>query len=445
MGTISSIGNVLLPSGSNTVDVQALLNAALASYQQPLTVVQLQQTNLQNQTTALQGIQSDVTALASAVKSLSDSSGGISALSATSSNSAVLTASADSTALAETHSVTVNALATTSSYYTNAVASSSATIATGSFTIAVGTNAPVAVTVDNTNNTLDGLAASINGQNIGVSASVVNDANGARLAIVSKTTGAPGDVMIANNTTGLTFNKAVTGSNASVVVDGVPINSTTNTISGVIPGVTLNVNSASGTTVNINVAPDTQQATSAINQFVAAWNKSIQDLTAQFAVGPDGSGAQPLESDGTVRDVQQQLLSAITYSVGGNNGFVNLASIGVNLNNDGTLSVDSSTLSNALSSHFGNVQALLQGTAGVATYMSTVLNQITDPTQGTIALDLQGMNQTSQDLANQISDMQATLQSQQQFLTQQYSQVQVALQELPLIQSQITQQLGSLK
>ena len=162
-------------------------------------------------------------------------------------------------------------------------------------------------------------------------------------------------------------------------------------------------------------------------------------------MGPDGSGAQPLESDGTVRDVQQQLLSSITYSVGGNSGFVNLASIGVNLNNDGTLTVDSAALSSALSGHFASVQGLLQGTSGVATYMSTVLNQITDPTQGTIALDLQGMNQTSQDLAHQISDMQSTLQTQQQYLTQQYTQVQVALQELPLIQSQITQQLGSLK
>lgn len=445
MGTISSVGNVLLPSGSNTVDVQALLTAALAPYQQPLTVVQLQQADLQNKSTALQSIQTDVAALATAVNSLGDSGGGVSALSATSSSPGILTASADSTALTQTHSVTVNALATTSSYYTAAVASSSTALATGSFSLAVGTGAPVTITVDSTNNTMDGLAASINGQNLGVTASVVNDANGARLSIVSNTSGAPGDVTLSNNSSGLTFTKAVTGSNASLVVDGVPVNSTTNTITGVIPGVSLNVNSASATTVNINVAPDTQKATDAINTFVSSWNKVIQDLNAQFAVGPDGSGVQPLESDGTVRDLQQQLLSAITYSVGGNSGFVNLASIGVNLNNDGTLSVDSAALSSALSGHFAGVQGLLQGTSGVATYMSTVLNQITDPTQGSIALDLQGMSQTSQDLAHQISDMQSTLRTQQQYLTQQYTQVQVALQELPLIQSQITQQLGSLK
>ena len=55
------------------------------------------------------------------------------------------------------------------------------------------------------------------------------------------------------------------------------------------------------------------------------------------------------------------------------------------------------------------------------------------------------MTQTNQDLTNQISDLQSSLQNQQTALTAHYAQVQVALQELPLIQSQVTQQLGALK
>ena len=109
------------------------------------------------------------------------------------------------------------------------------------------------------------------------------------------------------------------------------------------------------------MTPDASQATTAINQFVSAWNKAIQDMNAQFTVASDGTGGGPLESDNTFRDIQNQLLSAVTYSIAGNNGFVNLASIGVNMNTDGTLSVDSATLSNALSSNFTSVQNLLQG------------------------------------------------------------------------------------
>jgi flagellar hook-associated protein 2 len=446
MGTISNIGNILLPAGSTNVDVQALLDAAMAAAEQPITLVQQQQATIQNQSATLTSIEGDITSLATAVTALGDSSGGVSALSATSSNNSILTANADSTAISQTHSVTVNSLATTSTYYTDPVATSSTAIATGSFSLAVGSAAPVTVTVDSTNNTLDGLASTINGLKAGVTASVVNDANGARLSIVSSASGAPGDLTISGNTTGLNFNKAVTGLNASLTVDGVPISSTSNTISGVIPGVTLSLaGAASGTTVSVNVSPDTAQAETAINTFVSSWNKVMNDLNSQFTVGSNGAGAQPLESDGTVRDAMQQLLSAITYSVGGNNGFVNLASIGLDLNDDGTISANTTTLSNALSSNFSSVQNLLQGTNGVATYMSNVLNQITDPTQGSISLDLQGMTQANQDLSNQISDMQSNLTNEQASLTAQYDQVQVALQELPLIQSQITAQLGSLK
>jgi flagellar capping protein FliD len=86
----------------------------------------------------------------------------------------------------------------------------------------------------------------------------------------------------------------------------------------------------------------------------------------------------------------------------------------------------------------------MQGATGFATNMSTILNSFTDPTEGLITLDLQGMSQTNDDLSNQISDMQSSLATEQQNLTSQYDQMQVALQELPQIQSQITQQLAGL-
>jgi flagellar hook-associated protein 2 len=445
MGTINNFGNVLLPAGSNTINVQTLLNTAIAALDAPLTQLQHEQTTLQTQNSTLQSIENDISTLATAVTSLGDSSGGISALQATSSNTSILSATADSTAAIQNHSITVNSLATTSTYYTAPVATSSTAIATGSFTLSVGSNAPATITVDNTNNTLDGLASAINGQNLGVTASVVNDASGARLTIVSNTSGAASDITIANDTTGLGFTKAVTGANASLVVDGIPVSSATNSITGAIPGVTLNLTSASpNTTVGLSVTPNVSQAESAVNTFVSAWNTVAQDLNTQFSVASDGSGAQPLEADQTLRNVQQQLLSAITYSIGGNNGFVNLASIGLNMNTDGTITTDPTALSNALSNNFSSVQSLLQGTSGFSANLVSVLNQITDPTQGAITLDLQGMTQSNQDLTNQITAMQATLQTQEQNLTNQYDQMQVALQELPMTQSQLTQQLGAL-
>ncbi len=66
----------------------------------------------------------------------------------------------------------------------------------------VGSNAAATVTVDSTNNTLSQLADTINNQNIGLSASVIQDSNGYRLALVSTASGAPGDVTVSGNTTG---------------------------------------------------------------------------------------------------------------------------------------------------------------------------------------------------------------------------------------------------
>jgi flagellar hook-associated protein 2 len=444
-GTINSFGNVLLPAGSTPVDVQSLLNSAIAAAQAPLTQLQQKQSAVQAQSAAMQSFSTDASALATAVQALTSTTGGISAVTATSSNNNVLTATASSGAAPGTHSIVVNSLATTGSYYSQPTASGTTYLGAGSFTITVGSKPPVTETFTSQNNTLNTLAAAINQQNIGVTASVVTDANGARLALVSTTTGAAGNFTITNNSTDLSFTQAASGANASLTVDGIPVSSATNTVSGVIPGATLNLaGAAAGQTVSLTLAPDGNQAATAVSQFVSAWNKVIGDINTQFNVSSNGTGGGVLESDSNLRDVQNQLLSAITYSIGGNNGLVNLASIGVNLNTDGTLSLNSGTLENALSTNSAAVQNLLQGPSGVGSFLNNMLTQLTDPTQGTIALDLQGMSQNSQALGQQINSMQTLLTSQTQALTQQYAQMEVTLQEMPNLQSQMTAQLSAL-
>ena len=106
------------------------------------------------------------------------------------------------------HTIVVNNLATSSSsYYSDPVANSTTPLAAGTFTIQVGSQPATTITIDATNNTLDGLAAAITNANLGVTASVVNDSNGARLAIVSNTSGAASDLTINNVSSGLSFHQ----------------------------------------------------------------------------------------------------------------------------------------------------------------------------------------------------------------------------------------------
>ncbi len=427
------------------IDVQQFVTLALSGDQANITNLQNTQSILNAQTTALAKITADLNNLQSAVFALNDPLGAVASQTATSSNSNVLSATAASSAVPGVHTVVVTSLATTSSYYSDPVATSSTPLATGSFQFQAGANGPVTVTVDSTNNTLDGLAAAINNLGAGVRASVITDANGARLALVSETTGASGDITVSNNTTGLNFTKAVTGANAALTVDGVPISSASNSVSNVINGVTLTlVAPAPASPITLTISPDTTQAADAINKFVAAYNTAIADINAQFNVASDGTGGGPLEADGSLREAQSSLLSAISYSISGNSGIVNLAALGVNLNNDGTLTVDSGALNSALSSNFASVQTFLQSTTGgFANNLSSVLTNLTDPSAGVLGLDASGISQSSRDLGQQISNLQASLAVRQQQLTQVYAQVNATLQQLPLLQAQLSQQLAS--
>src|SRR5205807_1460421 len=83
------------------------------------------------------------------------------------------------------------------------------------------------------------------------------------------------------------------------------------------------------------------------------------------------------------------LLSAIAYSHSGSGNIVNLHSLGISLNNDGTLSVNQGALATNLSGHYSDVQNFLQSsTTGFAQNLSAVLNNLTDSTAGPLGLVL---------------------------------------------------------
>lgn len=397
------------------------------------------------QTSSWKNLQANLGALLDKVRGLSDVVGVFTNRIATSSQPSVVTATADSSAALGNHVITVSNLATTSSYYTGALASSSTTFTAGSFTLQVGSNSPVTVGVDSTNNTLDGLAAYINAHNLGVSASVVNDASGARLALVSQTTGQPGDLTISGNTTGLSFNKSATGTNASLTIDNVPITSSSNTVTGALAGVTLQLMGQSAAPVTLNVAQDTPGIKQAINDFIDSYNAVISAINVQYKVDPNTYAAGELAGDSTLRSVQFSLLSDVTYAISDNGGITGLASIGVKMQDDGTLTVDDTKLSSVLSNNLGQVQNLFQSVtpAGFASNFAADLTQMTS-SGGLINSDLAQIAQQQKTLSDQISNMEDQLAVKQTRLINQYSQVNAALQLFPLLMQQITGQLDIL-
>jgi flagellar hook-associated protein 2 len=429
------------------IDVSALVQASLAPQQAELAVLQGDQTTITNQQTALNNFNNDIQTLQNAVFALTDPAGQLTDVDATSSNSAVLTASATAGTPSGSHTITVTSLASTSSAYSNAVATSSTPIATGTLTIQVGTNTAVPITIDNTNNTLAGLAQTINNAaNIGVTASVISDANGARLALVSNTSGAPGNLTITPSSGVVGFNTGVTGANASLNVDGIPISSTTNTVSSAIPGVTLSLTGITGgVPVSVTTGPDVTQQESAVNSFVSAYNTVIGDINTQSTIGSNGQPG-PLGSDSTLALTQGELLSAVAFSTTGNGNVNNISDLGISVNNDGTLAVNSGTLATALQSNPAAIQSFFQATTtgSFGANLTTALNNVANPITGAVATDITGLSQSQTSITQQISDFQAQIATQTQQLTQEYVQVDTTLQELPELLDQINQQLSSL-
>jgi flagellar hook-associated protein 2 len=430
------------------INVSQLVSASMANQTAELTVMQGQQTANTNEQSALTSFNNDVQTLQNAVYALTDPVGEMTAVQATSSDPSILAGTAISGTPSGSHNVIVSNLASTSSAYSaTPVTSGSTPIAAGTLTVQVGSGTPTSIAVDGTDNTLDGLAQAINNTpNVGVTASVITDANGARLALVSNTSGQPGTLTITASSGLPTFTTSA-GTNASLNVDGIPISSASNVVSGVLNGVTLNLAGANtNETVTLTTGPDVTQQEAAINSFVSAYNTVIGDLNTQFAVDPTTNSAGPLASDSTVALAQSQILSTVSFAMTGNGSVNSLADLGISMNNDGTLSVDSGTLASALQSNPSAVQNFFQSTT-TGTFganLSSIMSSIADPITGSLAQDANGLQQTQSSLTQQISDFQDQLNTMQQQLTQEYVQVDTTLQQLPLLLQQISQQLQSL-
>jgi len=430
------------------IDVNATVSALMQLQREPEVLLQNQQSAVNTRISLLGIIASDLSQLQTAANALKDPFGALSQKSVTSSDSSIVTATAQYSAAAGTHAVIVSQLATVSSSYSDPIADPT-TLAGTTLTIGYGDpNNPGKIdniTLPANVKTLQDVADAINSsaQNTGVTASVVNDATGQRLALVSKTSGAAGNLTV---TGAAAFHVGVAGQDASLTVDGVPVDSASNTVTGALPGITLQLAGADpDTKVQIGIAPDTNEAANAVNNFITAYNNAMKDINAQFTTDSSGNGS-PLAGDSSLRTLQSQLLDLAGYAPGGNDAYVNLQSLGIEMQNDGTLQMNTSAMEDVLTNHYSDFQNFFQS-ASPQSYgqtISTMLQNITDPVQGTVSLDINGQKAISTDLTNQINDFEDRMTTVQQQLLQQYSALNVLLQEYPSEMQQVSLQLSSL-
>jgi flagellar hook-associated protein 2 len=468
MGVSLNPATILSGQGIN---VSSVVSQIISEQSGQLSVWQGEQSTLATQDGLLEGQENNLVNLQTAVAALADPVGALTAQAATSSQPAIVTATANSSAITSTHTVEVTSLATSGSLYTNAdsAGASASFLATGQTTGDIqlqvggtgGTTHDLAIT-QGTNDTISTLANYINTQsaanNWGLTASVVSDSTGSRLALLSQNSGSAGALAISSNTnTTLTFATPQGGTNASLNVDGVPFTSSGNTVTGAIQGVTLSLVSQSpGTLVQVAVGPDQTQITNAISNFVSAYNTVVSTNNSQYVVDPTGAiPAPPLESDISLRSLQSSLLSDAAYSIGGNGGLVNLAAMGINMNDDGTLTIGSTppdgstpgeSFAQVLAANPSAVVNFFQNASGTgfANNFNASLTGLTNPTSGPLNIDLTQNEAENSDLSTTISNFETQLTTETAALTSEYDSVNASLQAYPILLQEVTTTLGTL-
>ena len=447
----------------NGIDVSSVVQELQAAESGQLTAWKGDVTTLQTQATAISSISSDLTNLQSAVQQFTDPTGVLSQLTTDSSLSAVVTATAQSGATPGGYSVVVNSLASAGTLYTAALASAKTSIlpsgqTTGDLKLQIGgssgTTADIAITAGS-NDTLTTLAQSINSLSAtnswGLTADVVTDASGARLAIYSQATGSPGALAVSANTSSLAFQPPLGGTDAEITVNGIPYASTTNTVIGAIPDVTLNLTSADpATPVTVTVSPDSTAVDNAVYNFVTEYNTVISDINKQFTYNSSTKTEGPLGSDTSLRVLQSSLLNDVAYattdSTSQSSGLSTLAALGITMNNDGTLTVNTSKLNDAVTSNASAVTNFFTNATatGFADSFSADIDNLTNPTSGPLAADLASNQSQQAALGTEIQNFQTQLAAQAVYLTLEFSQVNATLEEYPFLLQTVNTELGSL-
>jgi flagellar hook-associated protein 2 len=442
--------------GSN-LDVNGLVSQLMAIERRPLNVLDQRKSQLQAEISAYGRLKSSLAALQSAIANLKDTTD-FQVFKATPASDAYFTATADSTALVGSHSITVVQLAQAQKLVSGAFADTGTTaVGEGSLTISNGSSS-FTVTIDSSNHTLAGIANAINSAagNFGVSATILNDGSGFRLVLSPNETGSAKAITVAvadndgNNTdnAGLSRLSYVTGAqnltqtvaaqDAILTVDGLSgITSASNTVTGVIQGVTLKLKAAGSS--ELSVAVDTDAITGRVNDFISAYNKLVKDMDELHKKGGT------LEASNTVLTIGAQLQGVFNTAINlPGNDFNYLAQIGISIQKDGTLALNGSDFNAALTNKLDKVIALFTDPGqGFAQRLYTELDNLLQ-TNGVLDAATQGLNATISDIEARKDQLSVRLDRMEQRLRAQFAALDAMLGSMQQASTMLMRQLSQL-
>lgn len=407
-------------SGFNDIDFNVVLNAIMDQESVPLTILKNRQTELQKTDSNYALLATKLSTLESASAALSSTRSFIT-YAATTSDSAALSVSASSSAVAGRYEVVVEELARSQTSVSSSFTADTDTtiVATGgSLTIggqAIAVSGPV---------TLRGLVDLINANaDSPASASVVQTEPGKyRLVLSGKETGAANAFAIQSNLIdpAIAFNgpPTVEARNASVSINGIDVQSTTNTLTDAIPGTTVTLHQKDvNKTVVVTVGRDDDDLAGRVQTFVTAYNDLVKFAADQQTAASRGT-LGTLGRDPLLRSLRDQVRDVLA-AAHGSAAFRHLAEVGIEFNRTGQLTFDRSDFQNALTANADAVRSLFtDGSTGVFDEVEALVQEYTDaggfvPDARTrLTEELRRVGRRSDDLTERLAVRRRALQAQ---------------------------------
>lgn len=441
MATIQSLG---VGSG---LDVNSIISQLMAIERQPLQRMQQVAQGVQSQISLYGQVQAKVDTLGTAAQALASATRWRET-SVNLNGADAYTVTASPSAEPVSLEIEVHALAQRQSVSTRAFDSVSSTVGTGILSIQRGQwsegfgaftpeadSAPLEIEIGATSSSLSGIRDAINAANAGLTASILTDAQGARLVLRSTTSGAQqgfeittlggtddfGALAFTTQTTPASSTGAqgnVRASDLLATVNGATVRSDSNTLSNVLDGVSITALKTTSSPGTVTIDRDTSAARTRIQEFVTAYNDVANFLKAQTAYNETTKTGAPLQGDRVALLIQNSLRELTTDATGASSVFSRLADIGITLQKGGALSINEGALDNALQD-VAEVAALFSADNtgdqddGLALRLSAVISEITG-SDGNLSAkreSLQGRLRRNQDEQARLEDRLVSVES----------------------------------
>lgn len=419
------------------IDIESILSQLDQLNRQPVNTLNQKRAELDVELSAYGTVKSALSSLQTAADALGSTSD-FGAFVATSGDEDVFTATSTGGDVSENLDVEVLALATNHRIASSAYSSADATVAEGVYGFASGEDS-FDITLTSENATLQGLRDAINDSidNSSVSASIVNVDGGSRLVLTSKNSGTEGQITVTDPAlsggSGSDFSEITPATDASLIIHGFTVTSSSNTITDAIDGVTLNLKSVGE--ASVSTERDTSSLRSSLDEFVSKYNSMTATLS--------NLGSSQLQGDQLPRGVETRMREIFFNEIELTNGDKSTAlGLGFTFDREGQLSIDETKYNDAIESGTDRFVEFFSSTDGIASKFSNLVDEYTQA-GGILDSREDGVDTRKGNIDDQIERLEYRLEQASDRLRRQFTAMDLTVTNLQSTSSFLTSRLSN--